>query len=225
MEWTELTVHFVLKIGNFFAIQMLYIMSGKKVLHMEVRCLNTIEGENIVYMSNLSEKFNECKSDAYVQNEVLLLEIKSYKANMFRIANSILRNNADAEDAVSDSILIAYTNLHTLRTAESFKPWIMKILVRTCYKIQKKRRKIDYYDVMPDIPVTDNYNTKELWWLVNQLDYKFRNIVILFYYEDMSIKMIAETLSLSQGTVKSRLSRSKAKLKQLLEKNGGFDNE
>ena len=165
------------------------------------------------------------KGDIYIVNKreqskngFLLQEIKDYKMNMFRVARSILHNDSDAEDAISESVLTAYTSLFTLKNRDSFKPWVMKILVRECYRILRKRAAVDYYDELPEIPVSDADNTEVLWGYVNQLPSEYRSAVVLFYYEDMSIKTIAKTLSLSQGTVKSRLSRGKAKLKQLIEK-------
>ncbi|MDZ5011004.1 RNA polymerase subunit sigma-70, partial [Clostridium perfringens] len=61
----------------------------------------------------------------------------------------------------------------------------------------------------------------ELMCEIEKLELEFRTVLILFYYEDMSIKSISEVLSISQGTVKSRLSRSKAKLKTILEESEG----
>ncbi len=177
------------------------------------------------YKSNRQAEHDITKPSEEDFKEILLSEMKAYKSNMFRIANSILKNYADAEDAVSESFLIAYTNFHSLRDIEKFKSWIIKILVRECYKLQKKRRRFSDYKKMPEIGVMDNYATGELWEIVSRLDTKFRTIIILFYYEDMDIKTIANSLSLSQGTVKSRLSRGREKLRQLLETNGGFEDD
>jgi RNA polymerase sigma-70 factor (ECF subfamily) len=70
--------------------------------------------------------------------------IKSYQNNMFRLSKSILRNDQDAMDAVGETILKAYSKLDSLRSFDSFKPWIMKIVVNESYIIAKKRAKIDY---------------------------------------------------------------------------------
>jgi RNA polymerase sigma-70 factor (ECF subfamily) len=140
---------------------------------------------------------------------------------MFRVALSILKNNADAEDAVSGSVLTAYTKRDALKNPQSFKPWVMKILVRECYRILRNRRKQPFYTDIPDIPVTDSYNTGELWGAVTQLENGFRTVVVLYYYEDMSVKDIAKTLSLPPGTVKSRLSRARTQLKGLLAETEG----
>ena len=159
------------------------------------------------------------------KDDFLIQEIKNYKMNMFRVAKSILRNDSDAEDAVGESVLTAYTSLFSLKNRDSFRPWVMKILVRECYKIIRKRSTVDYLDTLPDIPVNDVDNTQVLWGYVNSLPHEYRSVIVLFYYEDMSIKTIAQTLSLSQGAVKSRLSRGKARLRQLIEKDGGLGND
>jgi RNA polymerase sigma-70 factor (ECF subfamily) len=151
---------------------------------------------------------------------VFLTGVKSCANHMFRIAYGILRHPADAEDAVGSSVLTAYAKIQTLKTADSFKPWIMKILVRECYAILRKRKKTDLYDQIPDIPVMEPYRDGELWNAVRQLEDKFRAVVMLFYYEDMSIETIAGILSLPRGTVKSRLSRARSKLRQWMTEGG-----
>lgn len=145
--------------------------------------------------------------------------VKSYQNNMFRLSKSILRNDQDAMDAVAEAILKAYSGLASLRSFDSFKPWIMKIVVNESYIIAKKRTKIDYAaEVQPDAVAFDNPSTDTgLFDLVNELDEEFRTVVLLFYYEDMSIKEISKTLNISAGTVKSRLSRARQKLKTAIE--------
>jgi len=67
---------------------------------------------------------------------------------------------------------------------------------------------------MPDIPFKDQSN--ELWSVVSKLEDDFRIVVILYYYEDCSLKEISRILSIPTGTVKSRLSRAKCKLKEMI---------
>lgn len=174
------------------------------------------KGDIVVLVKN-----EQLRGKNKLSTDFLLSEIMGYKLNMFRVAQSILSNVSDAEDAVSEGILTAYSSFITLRNRDSFKPWIMKIVVRECYKILKKRSRVNCMHNLPEIPVNDPDNTQVLWGYVNQLTQEFRSVVVLFYYEDMSIKDIAKTLSLPQGTVKSRLSRGKTKLKSLIEKDGG----
>ena len=64
----------------------------------------------------------------------------------------------------------------------------------------------------------------ELWDAVQQLSIEFRTVTVLFYYEDMSIKEISKILKLPQGTINSRLNRSREKLKTILGNEGGYIN-
>lgn len=156
------------------------------------------------------------------RDEQFCANVAEYKINMFRLAKSILRNDADAEDAVSESILKAYTKLHTLKNKQSFKPWIMKILVNESYTISNRRKKMLYLDEIEIAEEAAPYEDKEIWGIVKDLEEEFRIVTILFYYEDLSMKEICKILGLPLGTVKSRLSRARSKLKKMLADEGGL---
>lgn len=151
--------------------------------------------------------------------------IDAYKFNMFRLAKSILHNDSDAEDATGEAILKAYENLHSLRSFQSFKPWIMKIVLRQAYNLAGRRQRIVYMEDIEIGEITDAgtmaEDSRELWQVVHRLEEEFRLTTILFYYEDMKVKDIAKTLDLPVGTVKSRLARAREKLKGLLTAEGG----
>ncbi len=152
--------------------------------------------------------------------------IDNHKLNMFRLAKSIVHNDADAEDVTSEAILKAYRNLSDLRSFASFKPWIMKIVINEAYSLANKRKKVIYLEEL-EVPEESSESmineSGELWTAVKKLDEEFRTITVLFYYEDMSIKDISKTLSLPTGTVKSRLARARQKLKVLLVNEGGME--
>lgn len=159
------------------------------------------------------------------KNEEFCVLISTYRVNMYRLAKSILRHETDAEDAVSEAILRAYTNLPKLKKMESFKPWIMKILVNESYKIINRKKKILYLDEMEVPEEVRMHDHGELWQMVAGLEEEFRMVTILFYYEDMSLKNISKILELPLGTVKSRLSRARKKLKKILEREGVYQDE
>ena len=142
--------------------------------------------------------------------------IEQYQRRMFRVARGILYHDEDAEDAVGESILKAYEKRNQLKNPDKFRPWIMKIVVHESYRIARKRGRTDYLEDSPgtEIPTEDSHY--ELWDLVNTLDEEFRVVTILFYYEDLSIKEIGMILDIPVGTVKSRLTRARAKLKRLI---------
>lgn len=152
------------------------------------------------------------------KNAIFSNLVPEYRAKLFRIAMGILQSNADAEDAVSEAICKAFINFNKLKNIDSFKPWIIKILVNEAYTMVNKRKRL--------VPLDESFvandhmsaieDTLVLWDAINLLKQDFRIVVILFYYEEMSIKEISKILNIPVGTVNSRLDRSRDKLKQYL---------
>lgn len=143
--------------------------------------------------------------------------IKEYRPGLFRIAKGILRNDTDAEDAVSETTCKSFASFHKLRSLESFRPWVMKILVNEAYRIARKRKITEPLDNVSDESSNlDLLESHELWDAIQHLTVEFRTVTILFYYEDMSIKEISKILNLPEGTINSRLNRSREKLKNIL---------
>jgi len=165
------------------------------------------------------------EKDTALSKEEFIILIRENKISLYRIAKGILGNEQDVEDAISESILKAFKNLSHLKKTESFKPWIIKIMVNECYSIINKKSRIDLKDNFEAYGrFYEKEDKKELMYAINTLDKDFKAIIILFYYEDMSIKDISKTLNIPQGTVKSRLSRAKDKLKVILESDYRRDN-
>ena len=138
---------------------------------------------------------------------------------MFRTAKAILRQDEDAEDAVQEAICTAYASRGSLRDQARFRPWILKILVNKCYELCRKRRTtVDLADVQDFLPAPaeDQAERLSLWQAVMALSDDLRAVVTLFYYEDLPIREISAVLGISEAAVKTRLSRGRARLKQLL---------
>jgi len=143
--------------------------------------------------------------------------VMKYNESLFFTAKSILRNDTDAEDAVCSAVLKAYENFSQLREIKYFKTWITRIVINEAYMICRKNKNTDSLE---DITVEPSYSEHhdDTWELVNSLEDEFRTVLIMFYYNDMSINEIAENLNIAAGTVKSRLSRGRKMLKEILEK-------
>lgn len=155
-----------------------------------------------------------------IDDQIFVNLIQRNKVSLYRLAKGIVKNEHEIEDAISETILKSYENLNQLKSLDSFKPWIMRILANECYNILRKKKRIDLQGNMEAFNlVCEDTNEHELMWAINKLDEGFRTILVLFYYEDMSIKDISKILNISQGTVKSRLNRAKAKLKNVLDDN------
>ena len=145
---------------------------------------------------------------------VLVLENKT---QMYRLALGILKNEADAEDAVSDAIVKAYEHLGSIRDSSKFKSWIMTIVANEAKTTLKKKKKVELWDEKNIAETTTAKESTGIWEIVLSMDEEFRKVVILYYYSGFSIKEISKILRLPQGTVKSRLTRARNKLKAILE--------
>ena len=148
--------------------------------------------------------------------------VKQYEIELYRIAYVVVRNDADAQDAVCDAIVKAYEKKGRLRDCTKFKSWLIKIVINSARNLLRKESHLVYMDdVTEEVEEqqsveSDNTNEKELWNLVLQLENEFRVVVVLYYYENFSTKQISQMLCIPEGTVKSRLSRARERLKNLL---------
>ena len=139
---------------------------------------------------------------------------------LYRTARSILRNEQDAQDAVQEAVTQAFARLHTLRDPAKFKPWLLRILVNTCYDTCRRRRSTVYLEAVEETlaaPQSDCEERMSLWSAVMRLPEEQKAVVTLFYYEDLPIRAISEVLGVPQGTVKTRLSRARGRLRQMLD--------
>ena len=144
--------------------------------------------------------------------------IRENKISMYRVAKSILIKEDDVEDAISEAILKAYKNIKSLKDDRFFKTWIIRIVINESNNIYKKRNRellVDKSEFI-NVEVNDKYKDFTLYNAINSLDHDLRVTTILFYFEDMKYADIAKTLSVKEGTIKSRLSRAKEKLYKML---------
>ena len=148
-------------------------------------------------------------------------QVEVNKAAMFRLARSILRQDADAEDAVAEAVLRGLTHINSLQKQESVKSWLMRITANESYRILSQRRdeaSLDYQARELAAPQQRIDEELDLWEHIKNLPDTLRAPVVLFYYEDLPISEIADILSLSPGAVKTRLSRARVLLRMRLEK-------
>lgn len=146
------------------------------------------------------------------QNNVLASE-----EMLYRVSKSICFYDSDCEDAVQQAILNAYTKLDSLHEEKYFRTWITRILINECYRVNNlKSREVSFAEyALTSEAVEDNYSF--VFTEIMKLPPKIRIVVQLYYVEDYSVSEIASILHIPSGTVKSRLSKGRAKLKSILE--------
>jgi len=155
------------------------------------------------------------KGDKPAFDEVIRLCVP----DLFRIAMSILKNKDDADDAVCETVVKAYENIQTLKDCEFFKTWIIRILINQANAAYKRRNKVIYLnDVAHEPQYEDAYDlgNDELNAAVASLGLEYRIVITLHYFQELRVKEIASVLKIPQGTVKWRLSKARAILKEKL---------
>ena len=151
--------------------------------------------------------------------------VEKYKQNMFAAAFSVCSCREDAEDVVQDAFIKYHTSVKEYESAEHIKSWLIRVTVNRAKDIASsysKRNSVPLEEYAASIPFESNEES-DLFYAVMKLDKKYRTAIHLFYYEDYSIEEIADILGKSPGTVKSRLSRARQKLKEMLKEEWNND--
>ncbi len=170
---------------------------------------------------NFKMNAEEVKKAKQGNKDILGNLIMENMKSLYRVAFSILKSEDEISDAISNTVVIIYEKISTLKNEEFFKTWITRILINECYKIYNQNKKIIYLDNynQDNLSYNDQYADFEIRKIIKNLDKDLQEIVILYYYEDFGVKDISKLLKIPEGTVKSRLSRARTKLeKELLEK-------
>ena len=127
---------------------------------------------------------------------------------LYRAAYALLQSDADAQDAVQESIEHAYAALDSLKDRKKFRPWLTRILKNECYRILRERKRLIPFEQLPETGV-EPFDPLDLRTAFSRLSPESRLSVTLYYYEGYTIPEIAALLGEPIGTVKSRLSRAR----------------
>lgn len=172
-----------------------------------------VGGEITVDFFNRKSKIERIKNG----NKDLFVEIiEENLSAMYRVAKGILKSSEDIEDSIQNTILIAFEKIHTLKKHEYFKTWLIRVLINECNKIFNTNKRTSSYDEVEEGIVHDTYKNLDLSKAIERLPSEFKITTMLYYYEDMSVKEIGKALGIAEGTVKSRLSRAREQLHELM---------
>lgn len=142
-----------------------------------------------------------------------------YKDRLYRYAFFKLGSESDAMDAVSDCICEAYKYINTLNKPEAFSAWVFRILYRCCAKYISEQSDSRKYDELEEntASYTEDFKSAELSEALAILGEDEKDIVLLSVVAGYKSKEISKILGLKPTTVRSKLSRSLAKMREFLE--------
>ena len=151
------------------------------------------------------------------------LLVERHGDTLLRFCYLYLNDLQLAEDAVQETYLKAHRSFHTFRGESSELTWLTAIALNCCRSLTRKPwfRREDRaveLDKLPEAsvpfdPVDDTVITE-----VMKLPPKYREVILLYYYQGLKLREIADMMSLPEATLSTRLKRARAKLKEKLER-------
>jgi len=161
--------------------------------------------------------------------------IKDYKKIAYNIALRVMKNKENAEDASQEALIKVYKNIKNFNQKSTFKVWLYRIVMNACIDLQRKNKhevtsldslkkgkdndyKVEIEDTSkgPDAILESKLNNEILYKCIDNLAEDHKQIIILRDLQELSYREISDVLNCSEGTVKSRLSRARTKLKKNL---------
>jgi RNA polymerase sigma-70 factor (ECF subfamily) len=150
--------------------------------------------------------------------------IKLEQEKLYRIAYSYMRNEQDALDVVQDAIVNGYKAFHKLSKPEYFSTWMTRILINAAINELRKRKKVTLMEWEKYEPVAkesfESVHRLDLGEVLERLKPEQRSLLIMRFYYGYSLKEIAEILGKPEGTVKSQIHRTLAKVRGSLDEGG-----
>lgn len=161
-------------------------------------------------MKYLVKKAQKHDNQAFVE----LMELE--KQDMYKVARSYLRSPEDIADAMQETIITCYEKIGSLKEPKYFKTWLIRILINKCIDILKAEKLKSPLDVFPEQEdICMALGNCEFEELMNQMDDKYRIVLLLYYSEGFKIREIAEILELEESTVKTRLVRGRKQFEKV----------
>ncbi|MFS8118031.1 MAG: RNA polymerase sigma factor [Microcoleus sp.] len=165
-------------------------------------------------------------------NDAYALIVERYESKLLRYATYILKDYDIASDAVQESFIKAYVNLRSFNLAKQFSPWIYRILHNEAMNIIKRSRKTialggadeisdDFVVHFSTAKSLDKYTLNtDVRKCLAQLDVKYREVLVLTYFDNLKYDEISDILHIPTSTVGVRIRRAKAVLKKVCKSNG-----
>ena len=149
--------------------------------------------------------------------------VRQYQTDLLRICYIQLHDTALAEDAVQETYLKAYRSMPAFRGDCSEKTWLMRITVNVCRDMLRSAwfRHLDRRITLEQLPEPIAQPSEEDCFLtveVMRLPQKYREAVLLYYYEAMTTDEIAQALGVAKSTVSARLEQGRQALRKALER-------
>ena len=150
-----------------------------------------------------------------LETEILM---EKYKDHLFAVAFNICKNAADADDVVQDTFLQYHIGDKQVENEQHIRAWLIRVTINKAKNINMsfwRRAGIPLEDYMETLTF-ETPEAEDLFEEVMKLPEKYRIVIHLFYYEDYSIREIAQIINATESNVKVRLTRGRRLLRNVL---------
>lgn len=141
--------------------------------------------------------------------------LKQYSEMIYRIAYTVLNSRLDAEDILQEVLIKYMLTNKKFKDDEYRKSWFIRVTLNMSYNLKKSAWKRHIVPLNDEIKFENKYQN-EIHDVIEKLEKKYKEVVCLYYYEDIPIKNISKILKISEDNVRKRLSRARKKLEYLL---------
>lgn len=163
-------------------------------------------------MDNLIKRARARDADAFTEL------MQSQMQAMYKTARAMLRDDEDAADAISETILICWEKMEQLKKPEFFKTWMTRILINECHNILRQRKRLCPVEKVEETArTTDEYENVEWLETLKGLEEKYRLVMVLYYVNGLKTTEISSILHVPVSTVRTRLSRGRKQITRLYE--------
>lgn len=155
-------------------------------------------------------------------NQAFIDLMQGEKVKLYKMAYIYMKNEQDALDVVQETVAKALANIHSIKEEQYFSTWLMKICMNTALEMLRKSQKVVYLEesiIEHEKPLFSE-EKMDLLNGIEQLEEKYKTVILLKYYRDLQTKEIAELLNCPEGTVKTNLHRGIQQLKKYVLKGG-----
>lgn len=158
------------------------------------------------------------------------LLVNKYQDAVYNVIYRMLQQRAEAEELAQDVFVKAYVKLESFNYKSKFFSWIYRIAINTAISHQKKSKRFLHPEQMPE-PAGANQEDEMMFneqhaildHVIGTLNEKYRSVIVLHYFEQLSYAEMAEVLQLPEKKIKSRLYDARRMLYKKLEKHTYFD--
>ena len=145
--------------------------------------------------------------------------MRTYADMVYRIAYRYVKNSIDTDDVFSEVFLAYFKKERTFESEEHRKAWLIRVTINCAKDLlaQRAHQQQLHEETLPDQTAHDADTYMDLHNAIERLRPEYREVIKLYYLDDLSVKEIAQILNKNENTIKTQLSRARDTLKSVLD--------